>query len=45
MHEKEIMQKLVKALKLTDGFCIKFTFLGVYGASDRLVILPKDLYG
>lgn len=40
MHEKEVEQKLVKAVKLAGGFCIKFTSLGFDGVPDRLVILP-----
>ena len=41
MREKEVEQKLVKAVKLEGGFCIKFTSPGFDGVPDRLVLLPK----
>lgn len=41
MLEKEIEQKLVKAVKQRDGFCIKFISVGFNGIPDRLVLLPK----
>lgn len=41
MHEKEVEQKLVKAVKLAGGFCLKFTSPGFDGVPDRLVLLPK----
>ena len=41
MREKEVEQKLVKAVKLAGGFCIKFTSPGFDGVPDRLVLLPK----
>jgi len=41
MHEKEVEQKLVKAVKLTGGFCIKFTSPRFDGVPGRLVLLPK----
>lgn len=39
MREKEIEQKLVKAVKAVDGLCIKFTSPGMDGAPDRLVLM------
>lgn len=41
MREKEIENKLVKAVKLTGGLCLKFTSPGFDGVPDRLVLLPK----
>lgn len=41
MREKEVEQKLVKAVKLAGGFCLKFTSPGFDGVPDRLVLLPK----
>lgn len=38
--EKEVEQKLVKAVRLAGGFCIKFTSPGFDGVPDRLVLLP-----
>ena len=40
MREKDVEQKLVKAVKLAGGLCIKFTSPGFDGAPDRLVLLP-----
>lgn len=41
MREKEIEQKLVKAVKALDGLCIKFTSPSMDGVPDRLVLMPK----
>lgn len=41
MREKEIEQKLVKAVKLIGGWCIKFSPVGLDGMPDRIVLLPK----
>ena len=41
MREKEVEQKLVKAVKLAGGFCLKFTSPGFDGVPDRLVLLPR----
>ncbi len=40
MREKEIEQKLVKAVKAQGGLCMKFTSPGFDGVPDRLVLLP-----
>ena len=40
MREKEVEQKLVKAVRLAGGFCIKFTSPGFDGVPDRLVLMP-----
>ena len=40
MREKEVEQKLVKAVKFAGGFCIKFTSPGFDGVPDRLVLMP-----
>lgn len=39
MREKEIEQKLVKAVKAVGGLCIKFTSFGMDGVPDRLVLM------
>ena len=39
MREKEIEQKLVKAVKAVDGLCIKFTSPGMDGVPDRLILM------
>ena len=41
MREKEVEQKLVKAVRKVGGFRIKFTSPGFDGVPDRLVLLPK----
>lgn len=41
MLEKEIERKLVQAVKLKGGLCLKFTSNGYDGVPDRLVLLPK----
>nr|DAT75981.1 MAG TPA: Nuclease [Caudoviricetes sp.] len=40
MREKDIEQKLVKAVKQIGGMCLKFTSPGFDGVPDRLVLLP-----
>lgn len=40
MREKEVEQKLVKAVRSAKGICLKFTSPGVDGVPDRLVLLP-----
>ena len=40
MREKETENKLVKAVKLAGGLCLKFTSPGFDGVPDRLVLLP-----
>lgn len=40
MREKDIEQKLVKAVKRIGGMCLKFTSPGFDGVPDRLVLLP-----
>lgn len=41
MREKEVEQKLVKAVRLAGGFCIKFIFPEFDGVPNRLVLLLK----
>lgn len=41
MLEKQIEQKLIKAVKSLGGLCPKFTSPGFDGVPDRLVLLPK----
>ena len=40
MREKDLEQKLVKAVKTLGGICLKFTSPGFSGMPDRLVLLP-----
>ncbi len=40
ISEKQIEQKLVKAVKMSGGLALKFTSPGFYGMPDRLVLLP-----
>ncbi len=41
MREKEIEQRLVKAIKSRGGLCIKLSPVGFDGLPDRLVLLPQ----
>ncbi len=41
MLEKQIEQKLIKAVKAMGGLALKFISPGMYGVPDRLVLLPK----
>ena len=45
MREKEIEQKLVKAVKIAGGICPKFISPGYDGMPDRLVLLPNSRMG
>ena len=40
MREKQVEQKLVKAVKSHDGICPKLVFPGMDGMPDRMVLLP-----
>ena len=40
MREKQIEQKLVKAVRNADGLCPKFVSPGLAGMPDRLILLP-----
>ena len=40
MLEKQIEQKLIKAIKSMGGLCLKFVSPGFDGVPDRLVLLP-----
>ena len=40
MREKQIEQKLIKAVKDKDGLALKFTSPGFAGVPDRLILLP-----
>ncbi len=40
MREKEIEQKLVKAVKAAGGICPKWVSPGMDGVPDRIVLLP-----
>ncbi len=40
MKEKDIEQKLVKAVKAADGLALKFISPGYDGVPDRLLLLP-----
>lgn len=45
MREKQIEQKLVKAVKAMGGIALKFISPGFDGMPDRLVLLPAGKYG
>lgn len=45
MREKQIEQKLVKAVKAEGGMCPKLISPGTDGMPDRLVMLPKARIG
>ena len=40
MLEKEIEQKLVRAVKAAGGICPKFVSPGMDGMPDRLILMP-----
>ena len=40
MREKEVEQKLVKAVKHDGGVCWKFTSPGTAGVPDRIILMP-----
>ena len=40
MREKQIEQKLVKAVRNAGGLCPKFVSPGIAGMPDRLILLP-----
>lgn len=45
MREKEIEQRLVKAVKARGGMCPKFVSPGLDGMPDRLVLLADGKVG
>ena len=45
MREKNIEQKLVKAVKSTGGIAPKLTCPGLDGMPDRLVLMPEGRIG
>ena len=45
MREKQIEQKLVKAVKAKGGLCLKFVSPSFDGMPDRLVFLPGRHFG
>lgn len=45
MREKEIEQKLIKAVKARGGICLKWVSPGFDGVPDRLVFLPGKRFG
>ena len=45
MREKQIEEKLVKAVKAEGGICPKLVSPGTDGMPDRLVLLPKGRIG
>lgn len=40
MREKEVEQKLVKAVENKGGVCWKFTSPGTAGVPDRIILMP-----
>lgn len=45
MTEKQLEQKLIKAVKENGGLCLKFTSPGTAGVPDRIIILPNGHVG
>lgn len=45
MNEKQLEQKLTKAVKQRGGQAWKLTSPGLAGAPDRLILLPKGRHG
>ena len=45
MREKQIEQRLVKAVKARGGLCPKLVSPGTDGMPDRMVLLPKGRIG
>lgn len=45
MREKQIEQKLVKAVRAAGGVCPKLVSPGTGGMPDRMVLLPKGRIG
>lgn len=45
MTERRLEEKLVKAVRLNRGLCLKFTSPGTSGVPDRIVILPNGHVG
>ena len=45
MREKNIEQKLVKAVKSAGGIALKLTCPGFDGMPDRLVLMPEGRIG
>lgn len=41
MREKQIEEKLVRAVRRREGLCPKFVSPGSSGMPDRLILLPK----
>jgi len=44
MREKEVEQKLVKAVKKSGGICPKFVSPGFGGMPDRIILLPDGKF-
>lgn len=44
MREKEVEQKLVKAVKNGGGICPKFVSPGFNGMPDRIILLPDGRF-
>lgn len=45
MREKQVEQKLVRAVKARGGICPKFVSPGFDGMPDRIVLLPGRHFG
>ena len=45
MREKQVEQKLVRAVKARGGICPKFVSPGFNGMPDRIVLLPGRHFG
>ena len=45
MREKQLEQKLVRAVKVADGICPKFVSPGTDGMPDRMILLQGGRIG
>ena len=45
LRERDIEQKLVKAVKTAGGICPKLVSLGTDGMPDRIMLLPEGRIG
>lgn len=45
MRERQVEQKLVKAVKDRGGMCLKFTSPGFDGVPDRIILFPGGHIG
>ena len=44
MNEKQVEQRMVKAVKVLGGICPKFVSPGTDGMPDRIILLPNGKF-